>query len=73
MNETELKPCPFCGGKASVKAINKKDVGFTIWCECDKCGAKAGWSCPNIEKEDDFSEIIRDSKGNAIKKWNSRV
>lgn len=35
----ELKMCPFCGGRAVMKAANKK-YGFTIWCQCRKCGAK---------------------------------
>ena len=35
----KLKPCPFCGGKGKVKAAKKDNVGFTIWCECEKCHA----------------------------------
>ena len=49
MQEVELKPCPFCGGKAVVKATTKRN-GFTIWCECSKCYAKTEGYCPNIEK-----------------------
>ena len=37
MNES-LKPCPFCGGKAKIKAVIKS-YGFTIWCACE-CGAR---------------------------------
>lgn len=32
----ELKPCPFCGGEASLH--NK---GVYYWVECKKCGAQA--------------------------------
>lgn len=33
-----LKPCPFCGRKAKIKAVIKS-YGFTIWCACE-CGAQ---------------------------------
>ena len=69
----ELEPCPFCGGKARIKAINKKDVSLTIWCECEKCTAKAGGNSPIIEKEDNFLEAIRNAQELAIKRWNNRV
>lgn len=35
MNENELKPCPFCGGKAKLM-----DMGFPHWVYCENCGAK---------------------------------
>ncbi len=37
MSETKLKPCPFCGGKATVD-----DDGQYQWVECESCGARAG-------------------------------
>lgn len=37
--ETELKPCPFCGGEAKATEYAKQD--YTI--ECKKCGAEIGW------------------------------
>ena len=33
--ETELKPCPFCGGEAKVM-----DMGYPHWVYCEECGAK---------------------------------
>lgn len=37
---TELKPCPFCGGKAELDS-----VGCTLWCVvCSKCEAASGYS-----------------------------
>ena len=42
----ELKRCPFCGGEAELKMECKHDVGWTIWCECTKCYAKAIGYCP---------------------------
>ena len=72
MQEIELKPCPFCGGKAVVKATTKR-IGFTIWCECEKCYAKTEGYCPNIEKEDASLANIEECKNNAIELWNRRV
>ena len=36
MSEPKLKPCPFCGGEAKVKAYSN---GFDIWfwVMCDDC------------------------------------
>ena len=34
MKETELKPCPFCGGKAH---IYQDCTGYYV-AQCDKCG-----------------------------------
>ena len=68
----ELKPCPFCGGWAVVKATTKR-IGFTIWCECGECHAKTEGYCPNIEKEDASLANIEECKNKAIELWNRRV
>lgn len=67
----ELKPCPFCGGKAKIKAI-AKSYGFTIWCACG-CGAQTEEFCPNMNKEDDTMENIETCKKRATEAWNRRV
>ena len=36
MNETKLKPCPFCGGKAR-RYYGNHDMHGVV---CNKCGAK---------------------------------
>lgn len=67
----ELKSCPFCGGKATLKATNKSCV-FTIWCECE-CGARTEKYYPYTNKEDDVLENIERGKEMAIKSWNRRA
>lgn len=57
----ELRPCPFCGGKAKVKAVKKDYIGFTVWCACN-CGARTSGFCPDMSKEDDTIENIEESK-----------
>lgn len=68
----ELKPCPFCGRKAKVKATKKDYVGFTIWCECE-CGAQTKGFCPDMRKQDDTIENIEECKKRAIEAWNRRA
>jgi Lar family restriction alleviation protein len=67
----ELKPCPFCGGEAIIKAT-VKSCGFTIWCAC-KCGAQTEGFCPDTNKEDDTMENIEKCKKRAIEAWNRRA
>lgn len=56
----EIKPCPFCGGKA----IFKETAGY--WCDviCEKCGAMIRCVLNNC----DYS-----SKYEAIEAWNRRA
>lgn len=68
----ELRPCPFCGGKAKVKAAKEDHIGFTVWCACN-CGARTGGFCPDMSKEDDTIENIEEAKKRAIKAWNRRA
>lgn len=67
----ELKPCPFCGRGAKIKAVIKS-YGFTIWCACE-CGAQTEGFCPETSKEDDAMENIEECKKRAIKAWNRRA
>lgn len=55
--EHKLKPCPFCGGKASVfEYIPDKAVAI----RCDRCGATV------------YSSAASDSEEMLIAKWNHR-
>lgn len=70
MNE-ELKKCPFCGGKAKIKATNK-NYFFSIWVEC-ACGVRTGEYSPNTDNEDSTMNNIKECENKAIKIWNRRV
>lgn len=68
----ELKPCPFCGGKGVIKAVNK-NYGLTIWCQCKKCCARTEGYCPNTNNEDETMESIEQCKNKAVILWNRRA
>lgn len=40
MSEIELKPCPFCGGKAR---LVKDVVAYKVFCIRLNCDAQYGW------------------------------
>ena len=60
---TELKPCPFCGGKGKVELVDKIDDLDVYMVECQKCGAAASFGTDG--------EII--TKEETIDAWNRRV
>lgn len=68
----ELKPCPFCGGKAIIKAANKK-YGFAIWCQCKECYARTDGYYPNTDNEDETIDNIESCKAEAVEQWNRRA
>ena len=69
MDNIELKPCPFCGSKAVIKA-NKK---ICVWCQCTKCNAITDGYFPNINDENTVLENIEKAKKMAISNWNIRA
>lgn len=84
MNETELKPCPFCGGEADIldnrnEHVSYRAFGYGIrayptWykCYCKKCGAVG--ATIHIEKGcENNSFYEKHAKEEAIKAWNRRA
>lgn len=65
MNETELKPCPFCGGKPSVFPSDPKKEGDSwtkIVCPRDRCAQVEVLVCSE-----------RGHYKAAAKRWNTRA
>lgn len=62
MNNTELKPCPFCGGEAEVLHYETFTINFSsvykYYVSCKKCNANT-----------DLKASIED----VIKAWNRRI
>ncbi len=69
----ELKPCPFCGGKAEIIS-NTQDGHVYMWVQCTFCNAS---SAIVSYKEEEFP--IRLSLGKSAfteslyNNWNSRI
>jgi Lar family restriction alleviation protein len=62
MKESEIKPCPFCGGEAELR------IASEIWRSCGKVEI-GGWkvACKKCE-----IETALENRDTAIKKWNRR-
>ena len=67
----ELKPCPFCGGKATVEKCSQSegmDGNHSIWIvHCIMCSARITVSADN------FYGLIPFTKEEAIAIWNKRI
>ncbi len=66
MTEIKLKPCPFCGGEAEFKTIEKDMLSRQdyIWVRCSKCEATSKKFESNL-----YSSAAED----AAKAWNRRI
>lgn len=76
--ELELKPCPFCGGKAEFKTIltgcvnNAREFGFKI--RCVNCGTtipKTYQLIINLDSKG-LMEVLTDERQAAVDDWNRR-
>lgn len=63
-NKIELKPCPFCGGKAKFVKNTYGDNTGNASVRCTVCGART----PNYEKSLDWCAI-----NEAADTWNRRT
>lgn len=78
-NDVELKPCPFCGGKAELREM-KNEIPFScgyrniFFVICQYCGCspfpRAG---ENIYCKKDGQEIKRRLIQEAVDAWNQRA
>lgn len=79
----EIKPCPFCGGKAAIKqrgvevmATNRDSVRFDFSIRCINCDATApgafGYISANLSRTGDLN-IWHDERPSAIESWNRRT
>lgn len=65
MDKIKLKPCPFCGGKVTLReSIFTNREGKCLFCSvrCLTCGVRA-----------DFSNGVAQSKKKTINAWNKRT
>ncbi len=56
--QSELKPCPFCWGRARSAEAGPEVTGMAFIVECQKCKAGSGWHFKKAE---------------AITAWNTRA
>lgn len=80
MNEIELKPCPFCGGKAMFRTVNNYStnycVGVTFEVKCSDCGIRIPKSYnTTFSLKEDTGELnaLQDERKTAIEDWNRRA
>ena len=77
----ELKPCPFCGGKANflIKTYMERGVtrGYTFGIYCTKCDITLPKTNYIIEFEmssdDGKLKVTTDERPQAIEAWNRRI
>ena len=79
MSDTELKPCPVCGGKAVFMTTNNKSshcgVGFTFEIKCEDCGMKLPTTY-NVDfslNEEGGINILNDHRARAAEAWTRRA
>lgn len=79
-NTVEIKPCPFCGGKANMRrttlGYKSNDTWTDAWMiKCNKCGASSSDTVyvSEITRDKDGNILIlADGYANAVNAWNTR-
>ena len=74
---SELKPCPFCGGTASVSKYSRR--GGSGGCElydwhvyCLECGCQTDRYTDAAIRDEKGIRLTSDGRQKAIEHWNSR-
>jgi len=72
---SELKPCPFCGGKAYFKAADELADGTFInaYCGCHACGIELWSNYKKSHWEWAKKEDFEKSNQKAREAWNMRA
>ncbi len=79
MKGIELKPCPFCSGKAVFRTFSNSSshhcVGFDFGIECSDCGMTLPKRFKVEFSLNDCGEInpLNDEREKAIEQWNLRA
>lgn len=76
----QLKPCPFCGGKAKFFVKNYSLTGthrgwqFGVYCsQCDIVSARTDYLLDIDFSGDGEIVILQDDRPSALETWNRRV
>lgn len=66
MNEVDLMPCPFCGGKVNLKTYDLRGYrgNYEYVVECDNCNIRF--------REYDVYQSANEAKQKVIGQWNTR-
>lgn len=78
MKNEELKPCPFCGGKAVFRVRSNKSshysAGFDFEVKCVNCGAKLPklYTAEFSLTDNGELKFLKDERVTAIEDWNGR-
>ena len=79
MEDIELKPCPFCGGKAvftpKSNGSSHYDVHFDFTIKCQGCGCELPKQYSLSFTLGDCGQVIpqNDQRKEAIEQWNRRA
>ena len=64
MEESSLKPCPFCGGPAHFRQKSWDIFTIGVCVECDMCRARTDWLA---------GSSLRNIRKLAAESWNNRA